>query len=59
VTARIELTASPSDPVTLDCQVRPDEIAAVASYPRPRVPTLAGRFIETAARVYANTPDER
>lgn len=47
----------PVDPDTLDRRIHPDEIAAMAVYLRPRIPTLPGRFLKGAACMYAGTPD--
>jgi sarcosine oxidase len=51
-------STTPSDPDHLDRRIHPDEIAAMADYLRPRIPTLPGRFLKAAACMYANTPDE-
>ncbi|MDQ1013020.1 sarcosine oxidase [Streptomyces sp. V4I23] len=48
----------PSDPDTLDREVHPEEVAAIAEYLRPRIPSLPGRFLKGAACMYSNTPDE-
>jgi glycine/D-amino acid oxidase-like deaminating enzyme len=50
--------APPSGPSRAGKQVHPEEIAAMAEYLRPRIPTLPGRFLKAAACMHSNTPDE-
>lgn len=49
---------SDTTPQTLDREVRPEEIAAMAGRAGRDLPTLPGRFLKAAACLYTTTPDK-
>jgi sarcosine oxidase len=48
----------PTTPETIDREVHPDEIQAMAADAGRRFPTLPGRFLRAKTCMYSNTPDE-
>jgi sarcosine oxidase len=48
----------PTTPETIDREVHPDEIRAMAADAGRRFPTLPGRFLRAKTCMYSNTPDE-
>jgi sarcosine oxidase len=48
----------PTDPETIDREVREEEVAFLRCYLAEHVPDLAGRCLDAKACMYTNTPDE-
>ena len=48
----------PTTPETIDREVHPDEIAAMAAAAGSHFPTLPGTFLQAKTCMYSNTPDE-
>ena len=48
----------PTDPETIDREVREEEVAFLRGYLAEHVPDLAGRCLDAKACMYTNTPDE-
>ena len=48
----------PTDPETIDREVREEEVAYLRGYLAEHVPDLAGRCLDAKACMYTNTPDE-